>query len=300
MNVGQQQYGARRRPSVAGGVRHALLVMALGFAAAAGAAPEFGPAPTEPAPRFSARVQHEIVRVQANGITRIERWQENMVRDGDTVWVERIRPGLAAHGAADDAHDHDHGDGHAHGEGHADGHDHDRSQQQEPAAAGRDAGAADAAASTAHKGHGHRHFDGDAAARWIERQGPSAVTLSLVDRGDRVVVSIPQAEFRTMGFDGRFDAAASLVPPAVIAAMRPEADAAAGATSRWFVDHSDGWVHRVLWSDRLQLALQIDSRREDGSLSRQVSVALDPAQAAQPPWAALAGFESKRYDEYLD
>lgn len=215
-------------------------------------------------PAFLAHVEHEIVRVQANGITRIERWQDVLARDGRTVWVERILPA-------------------------ASGHDGQRGQEE------------------GHRGHGHRHFDGDSAARWVTLGTDATVSLSLVDRHDRVVVSIPPAEFRTLGFDGRFDAAASLVPPSVIATMAPDPDRAAvesPVAGRWLLDRSDGWVHHVLWSDALQLALQIDSRRDDGTLTRTVRVRVEAPEQARPdssrPWRALNGYERRRYDEYLD
>ena len=73
MSVGQQQYGARRRPSVAGGVRHALLVMALGFAAAAGAAPEFAaieapPLPTTCTPSVCPPEASDAVGVEGSAV----------------------------------------------------------------------------------------------------------------------------------------------------------------------------------------------------------------------------------------
>lgn len=259
---------------------------------------------------FLARVDHEVVRRQANGVTRIERWQETMARAGRTVWIERILPGRTGPAGTDGAvakDDHDHSDDHGHSGSHGnsahhgqpDAHDHsnDRGHSRHDQAI---------------RGHGHRHFDGDAAARWIEQAGDGKVTLALVDRNERAIVSIPRAEFRTMGFDGRFEGSASLVPAAVIATMSPDPAAVPVTTpvaARWLIDQSDGWFHRVLWSDALQLALRIDSRRDDGSLTRSVRVELAaPASGASAapalpqawPWQQLSGYERRRYDEYLD
>ena len=280
------------------------------------------PLAAEGPPAFLVRVEHEVVRQLANGVTRIERWQETLARTGQTVWIERILPDPAGAGGASG---HDHGQGQ--GQGHGHGHDHpahDHGPDHGHGARGADdahaprkhshegdrrdqatSGAAAGEANPAYRGHGHRHFDGDAAARWIEQGADGKVTLNLVDRKDHAIISIPRAEFRTLGFDGRFDASASLVPASVVATMTVD-PAAAPVTSpvnaRWYVDASDGWVHRVLWSDAWQLALRIDSRRDDGSLVRTVRV--DPASTTTRPdiwpWQDLTGFERRRYDEYLD
>lgn len=255
------------------------------------------PLAAEGPPAFLVRVEHEVVRQLANGVTRIERWQETLARTGQTVWIERILPDPAGAGAASD---HDHGQEQVHGHDHP-AHDHGPDHGHGHGHGARGAGEAN----PAYRGHGHRHFDGDAAARWIEQGADGKVTLNLVDRKDHAIISIPRAEFRTLGFDGRFDASASLVPASVVATMTLD-PAAAPVTSpvnaRWYVDASDGWVHRVLWSDAWQLALRIDSRRDDGSLVRTVRV--DPASTTSRPgvwpWQDLAGFERRRYDEYLD
>ena len=296
----------------------ASLALAVLLAPGPAGADEVAPVPSAPAaasqgPEFLARVDHEVVRRQANGVTRIERWQETMARAGRTVWIERILParaslagheGHAAKGDHDRSGDHGHAGDHDHpgDRHHSDDHDHSNDRSD----------ASHAHHDQAIRGHGHRHFDGDAAARWIEQADDGKVTLALVDRNDRAIVSIPRAEFRTMGFDGRFEGSASLVPAAVIATMSPDPTATPATTpvaARWLLDRSDGWTHRVLWSDALQLALQIDSRRDDGSLTRSVRVELAAPVAgasvalALPqawPWQELAGYERRRYDEYLD
>lgn len=301
------------RPLVAPFARGGSPGIGIALAAALVLAPGLAPGPTRaeapamPAVAFVAHVSHEVVRRQADGITRIERWEDLIARDGDTVWVERaLPPALGAAGSNDDGHHQRHGHGHGHGHWHGHGHDHEHGEDEDSAAA-------------AYRGHGHRHFNGDAAARWIERGHDGRLSLFLVDRRDRVVVSIPRAEFGTVGFDGRFDTAASLVPASVIATMAIDETVPPVTTplaARWYSERRDGWVHRVLWAEAAELALAIDSRREDGSLTRSVRVELDavpgPAgpvtagseRASSPadarPWQALAGYEHRRYDEYLD
>ena len=145
---------------------------------------------------------------------------------------------------------------------------------------------------------GHKHFDADTSARWLTLKVDGSVDVRFVDRAHKAVVSVPRAEFGTVGFDGRFDAAASLVPPAVALGMKP---GAVVGEAQWRTDRRDGWSHRVLWSATRQLAMRIESSRHDGSVRRIVTVQLQPAAAAsQLPWRHLADYTPKNYDDFMD
>ena len=146
---------------------------------------------------------------------------------------------------------------------------------------------------------GHKHLNADNAAHWLSLGANGQVELKLVDREHKLVVDIPAAEFATVSFDGRYDAAAAVVPPAVARAMK--ADAAATAEGQWRSERNQGWTHRVLWSETRQLALRVQSQRDDGSVQRSVTVRLLPASAGRSaPWQALAGYTPTHYDEFMD
>jgi len=162
---------------------------------------------------------------------------------------------------------------------------------------------------TAHAAHehessvehlGHKHFDVDRTVRVVRLVDQAQVELAYVDRAQRRVVSVPKAEWAAVGFDGRYDAAAHLVPPALIASLPAQAGAA--KDSQWHVQRNDGWTHRVLWSSSRQVALRIESRRDDGSVSRVVT--LKPATAlpaSQLPWNdGVAGYQQMVYDDFMD
>lgn len=202
-----------------------------------------------------ALVSYETRQVLASGITRVDSWQERLVRRGSQVWTERV---MSAASRA----------GHAH--------------------------------ESAAEHIGHRHFNADTSARWLSVTPAGTVEVRFVDRERKVVVAVPRAEYGTVGFDGRFDAAASIVPPAAVQAMKPSA--ATSALGVWMTQRSDGWSHRVLWSPSRQLALKVESQRDDGSIRRVVNVKLLPAVAGVPaaPWEALAGYAQKRYDDFMD
>jgi hypothetical protein len=208
------------------------------------------------APALQAVVSYETRQVTKAGITRVETWQENMLRQGDTLWTERILPREAGQTA------------------HA-GHNHD----VKPKAS-------------------HKHLDIDTAARWLQKDAAGAVVLRYVDKADKVVVSIPKAEFGTVGFDGRWDTAAYLVPPDLVAKMKPAGTGPNGGV--WRTEQAQDWTHRALWSESKQIALQVESKKTDGSFSRTIRVTIKADPDATLPWAKLAGYEQKKYDDYMD
>ena len=145
---------------------------------------------------------------------------------------------------------------------------------------------------------GHKHFNADSAARWIQLDATGQTQLRYVDREQRTVVSVPKTEYGAVGFDGRFDAAAHIVPPSLVARMPAQAGPA-GAGGVWHVETDKDWSHRVLWSEARQMALRVESRRIDGSVSRVVTVEPAPAPAALP-WQAVSGYTQKEYDDFMD
>jgi hypothetical protein len=147
---------------------------------------------------------------------------------------------------------------------------------------------------------GHKHFDFDSAARWLQRDAKGEPQLRFVDREHRVVVSVPKAEYGAVGFDGRWDAAASVVPPEVVARMAASSPANA-AGGQWRTEKAKGWSHRVLWSEAQQVALRVESKRDDGSMLRVVSVVPAKAVAASDlPWNGIGAYTQKEYDDFMD
>lgn len=226
--------------------RFAVTVASAGACAALSAAP---------LPDVDALLSHETHQLMANGVTRVDTWQERLVRRGDQVWTERVLPS------------------HRHGE----------SPRAEHV--------------------GHRHFNGDTSARWLTRHADGRLEVKLVDRHHKVVVEIPRAEFGTVGFDGSFDAAASIVPPAVAQGMRMTSEKVSPhvgfADARWRADRSQGWSHRVLWSPSRQIAMRVESRRDDGNVRSTVTVQLLPT-AGVAPWQQVRDYAVKRYDDFMD
>lgn len=221
--------------------------LVIGLSAVAGSG--FAASPVES--DLDAVVRYETRQVSKSGVTRVESWQERMVRRSGVVWTERILPK-----GVDIAHVHD-----------------------------------------TSQAISHRHLNLDNSARWLQKDATGKVDLRFVDQGERVVVSIPQAEFRTVGFDGKWEAAAYMVPPEMVAKMKPDGNGPNGAV--WRRERDKEWSHRVLWSQAKQVALQIESSKVDGTFTRTVTVT-PSTRGAVLPWTVLAKYEKKTYDDYQD
>ena len=140
---------------------------------------------------------------------------------------------------------------------------------------------------------GHKHFDFDSAARLVERMPSGELRLRFVDPDHKVVVSVPRAEYGAVGFDGNWDAAAYIVPPAVVARM------GAAAADGWRAEKAKGWSHKLRWSAAQQVPLRVESRRDDGSVTRVVMVT-PMAASASLPWSGIDAFAQKDYDDFMD
>jgi hypothetical protein len=241
-----------------------LVGLACGCAAAlAGAAPA-------PAPALDAVLLHESVTVGADGVTRTTSYRERMVRRDGHVWVERVRPDAPAH---------------AHAHGHDDA----------PASGGVRPVAADAHA-------GHKHFDFASATRHVTHDG-QRVRIEYVSAAERTVVDVPPAEYETTGFDGSWDNAYYLTPPARLKALAAGAKPGPAPGTRWYeqrIATADArGVNRILWSEPLQAPLAIEYRSADGRVTRKLT--LTPvARAASAPWTRLQGYARKEYADFLD
>jgi hypothetical protein len=73
------------------------------------------------------------------------------------------------------------------------------------------------------------------------------------------------------------------------------------ADTEWHAEQRRGWYNRVLWSKRLQVALLVESGKDDGSVSRRTTVTVLPATAeAALPWKHLDQYTRKEFDDFMD
>ncbi len=145
---------------------------------------------------------------------------------------------------------------------------------------------------------GHKHLNPFEGGRLIEPVTGQA-QMTLVVPHDKVVVSIPQAEFANMGFDGSWERAYFMITERELRALPPSGRKSDAPTARWHERKGDV-SESVLWDEALMLPRTIESSNREGSQWRRVTVTPAATLATQWPWLATQGFEQKIYADYLD
>lgn len=135
--------------------------------------------------------------------------------------------------------------------------------------------------------------------RWMRAGEQGKATLTLVDRDEKFVVAIKPPEFGRLGFGGNWVTERSLIDPASVKTMKPLARASSVKDARWFEARADGRYSRVLWNERLQLPLRIETGTDDGHQRSVTEVKLD-AMPKTLPWTGLDGWRVREVDDFGD
>ena len=147
-------------------------------------------------------------------------------------------------------------------------------------------------------GHGDKHLDLSTAARWITLEGGKTLNVRLVNAEDKIVVSVPAAEYADIGFDGKWDNAWHLLDPRQLQAMKPLAGEAP-AGMRWYESVSGDLTVRVLWDEKAEIPRRVQSGNDTGSVRKSMS-ARDVAPRKSLPWTQIGSYGQREYSDYLD
>lgn len=194
------------------------------------------------------------------GVTRESRYEEKMLRRPGHVWVERVLP--AVHGSHD-----------AHG-------------AKQPVALKRTQ-------------HEHKHFNPVVIPRHVMLD-KNTVKVEYIDARDKVVVSIPKAEYENVNFDGSWENSFYLLDPKLVAAMPLSKQVSNVAGAHWREVEKNGVFQRVLWDAQKQIALIIESGDRANTFYRRVDVKLQASLSRAQPWANLKNYAQREYADYLD
>lgn len=143
-------------------------------------------------------------------------------------------------------------------------------------------------------GKAHKHLDVATASRWISRDPTGKAQLKLVPVHGKVVVTVPKADYDSVGFDGSWDSAWGLVDPGTLKRMKP------GTTSNDLTTYTlaeKGRSLKVIWNSRLKLPTLVESA--DRTSQRQTVIQVLEISPSLP-WDKLQGFAQKEYSDYLD
>ena len=217
---------------------------------------------TATAADLDARIAYYSKVVTAEGVTRESRFEETMLRRANHVWTARVR--AAATPAHDDAHD----------------------KPRISKAVVRETSV-------------HKHFNPVVLPRHLTLHGKS-LRLEYVDAHAREVIAVPPGEFDNVSFDGSWQRAYYLLDPKRLQAMPLSARKSSVAGARWRERERDGVYERVLWDERREIPLVIESGDKAGTFFNRLEVTLQPQLAGELPWQKLKGFAHREYADFLD
>ena len=117
-----------------------------------------------------------------------------------------------------------------------------------------------------------------------------------------MVVEVPASEFVSVGFRPDWQLQSRLMSRQAFDAMSvAEGSRSRGAEGVWRVGATQGWQHRVRWSEALGMPARIESTSEDGRVRRVVDIrGASATAAADLPWLALDGYQARQYEDFMD
>lgn len=145
---------------------------------------------------------------------------------------------------------------------------------------------------------GHKHFAYQMAARWISPDGRGAPWLRYADAWHRQVVEVPPEEYGQVAFKPDWARLRHLVDPASLATMTPQDDPAPEG-ARWYEQRQGNERTRVLWSEREQVALALESGSLDGWRSYRMTLTRQPIPK-QLPWQAFNDYPTQDLRDFFD
>ncbi len=213
---------------------------------------------------LDAIVTNESTSVSHTGVTRIERFEERVIRRDGHVWTERVVPAVAAR---------------AHFVGHDARFEGAEHRHFDFEAAAR---------------HVTREADGKTHLEYVDREKKWAVFVPAAEYGPVGFLGNWDAEFY-------LTPPALIARMPVLATHKAGRVDGAANGAVWHEERRDGWTHRVLWSSTHRYPLAIEASRDDGTLTRRTAVRMVAATPAdQLPWRKLTGYRARTYDDFMD
>ena len=198
------------------------------------------------------------------GVTREARYKETMVRRAGHVWVARVLPKGGA-GRQDDEHN----------------------AKNKALSAPREVGAA------------HTDFNYVVNPRHVMLKS-NKVTIDYIDTLGKAVVAIPASEYANVNFDGSWENAFFLLNPNLVMAIPLSARPSSVVGAKWREREKNGVFERVLWDEKRQIPLVIESGDRASTFYRRVEVTAHATTVATLPWQNLGGYSQKEFSDYLD
>ncbi|MFZ6645576.1 hypothetical protein ACO0LO_07665 [Undibacterium sp. TJN25] len=147
--------------------------------------------------------------------------------------------------------------------------------------------------------HEHRHFNHVLIPRHVILDHGEA-KIEFVDAGEQQVVTIPPAEFENVNFDGSWVNAFYLLDPEQLKALPISTKLSTAAGARWREREKNGVYQRVLWDEKKQIPLRVETGDRAGTFYRRIDVKPLATVSKDLPWLNIKGFAQKEYSDFLD
>lgn len=148
-----------------------------------------------------------------------------------------------------------------------------------------------------HEGHEH-NLNFATAGKWLVRDAKNQVKFAFVRSDDKKIINPRASEYGTLGFDGVWETAYYLVNRESLKKMTPLSKSAPDG-AKWYEKKDPKQFTRILWDERKEIPLTIETGTVDGTSSDKITLALTPAPTTLP-WKNLGGYENIAYEDLLD
>jgi hypothetical protein len=136
------------------------------------------------------------------------------------------------------------------------------------------------------------------AGKWLVRSPDNQIKFSFVREQDKKIIEPRTSEYGTLGFDGEWETAYYLVNRAALKKMSTlKRTAPEGA--QWYQKQDAQQFTRILWDEKKEIPLAIESGKLDGTSNNTITLAITPAPTKMP-WTTLSGYQTIAYEDLLD
>lgn len=147
--------------------------------------------------------------------------------------------------------------------------------------------------------HEHHHdLNFATAGKWISRNANNQINFAFVRESEEKIIQPRVSEYGTLGFDGEWETAFYLVNRSALKKMTATKKGAKDGT-QWYEKKDSKQLTRILWDEKKEIPLSIETSKLDGTMSNKISLQLT-ATPSTLPWNNLKTYQTVAYEDLLD
>jgi hypothetical protein len=152
---------------------------------------------------------------------------------------------------------------------------------------------------TMHPNHEHKDFNYIVLPRHVTFDGNKLV-VEFINPHDRQVIYIAPTEYENVNFDGSWLNTYYLINPQTVANMPRSRRTSPSARAQWHELSKNGLFQRVLWDEKLNIPLLIETGDNAGTFLQRIKISPHTKRVQDLPWQHLQGYTQKEYSDFLD